>query len=295
MRIVLITNPIAGGSSRTRIDLLEWAELLRGHRLEIVAPATPEETQAVVRQAVAEGVDRVLAAGGDGTVNVVTAGLAGTDVPLGILPMGTVNVLAREFGIPLDATEALQIALTGQPRRVDLGMANGQPFTLMAGMGFDAKVVHEVIPSLKELFGPLAYVTAGLQALVHYKPSQFHLCVDGIDLSLPAWLVIVGNAGSYTYQFAMAPDARMDDGMLDICLFAERTALDRITQIGAAMIGQHVHHPNVSYLRARRLRVEADPPVPLQLDGDAAGTSPVDISIRPAALSIIVPASRQGG
>lgn len=289
MHILLIMNPVAGGAARTRVDLLEWATLLTGHRLEIVTPATLDETDAVVRQGMRDGVECVVAAGGDGTINRVASHLAGTDIPLGIIPVGTVNVLAREFGIPLDATEALNVVLQGQTQRIDLGVANDQPFLLMAGMGFDAKVVSEVVPSIKELLGSFAYVTAGLQTLANYKPSVFHLRVDGVDVHLPAWLVIVGNASTYAYQFAMTPDARMDDGVLDVLLFAERTALDRLTQIGAAMFGQHMHHPNVSYLRARHLLVEAEPSVYLQLDGDTAGVSPVDIRVLPGALSLIVP------
>jgi diacylglycerol kinase family enzyme len=133
----------------------------------------------------------------------VIAGLAGSEVPLGIIPLGTVNVLAREFGIPLNPTQALKVALEGSVRRIDLGMANGQPFALMAGLGFDAQVVSAVVPRLKELFGPVAYVTAGLRVLTRYKPSRFHFTADGMEFDLPAWLVVVGNASYYAYQLAI--------------------------------------------------------------------------------------------
>lgn len=289
IRVLLIANPKAGMSSRTQVELTAWMARLAGHTLAIEAPESAEDTVKVALRGAAEGYDRILAAGGDGTINRVVSALAETEVPLGIIPIGTVNVLARELGIPLDPVKALQIGLGDRIRSVDLGTANGQYFALMAGMGFDAKVVSEIVPRLKELFGSLAYVTAGLQTLARYKCSQFYLTFEGRTIRVPAWMLVVCNAGYYTYQLSIASGARMDDGLLDVIVFGEQNALDRLTQIGAVFIGQHVKHPNIRYFQTAALSVSAEPPVRLQLDGDTVGVSPVEIDIRRRALRVMAP------
>jgi len=289
MRVLLIFNPKAGPTNRCQVDLLSWLTQLAGHTLTVQLPETADDAATVAKRGVDEGYDRILAAGGDGTINRVVSALAETGIPLGIIPIGTVNVLARELNIPLDPVKALQVALGRRSRSLDLGMANGHSFTLMASMGFDAKVVSEIVPRLKELFGPLAYVTAGLQTLARYKPSQFYLTFDGKTVRFPAWMLVVGNASYYAYQLTVTPGARMDDGLLDIIVFGEQNALDRLSQIGAVFIGQHVKHPNIRYFQAPALSIAAEPPVHLQLDGDSVGMSPVEISVKHGALRVMVP------
>ncbi|MHB9134807.1 MAG: diacylglycerol/lipid kinase family protein [Armatimonadota bacterium] len=295
MRILLITNLASGVSNRLQVDLTSWLAQCAGHTVTVAAPASAAESSETARRGVAEGYDRIIAAGGDGTINCVASALAGTKVPLGILPIGTVNVLARELDIPLNPLDALHVALNGTVSQVDLGMANGRYFTLMAGMGFDATVVEEMVPRFKEIFGSLAYVTTGMQVLTRFKLSHYLLEINGETIRLPAWLIVVSNASFYAYEFPIAAEARMDDGLLDIIIFGEQTALDRLTQIGAIIVGQHIHHPNVRYLQAPALTISADPPVALQLDGDSAGSSPVEFTVHHRALCVMTPAvpSRQ--
>lgn len=289
MRILLLLNPKAGGTTAARVTLPRLAALLGGHTLEVALPTDAAQAEAAARQAVADGVDRILVGGGDGTINSILPAVQNTPVVLGILPIGTVNVLARELHIPLDLDAALQVALQGAPRRLDLGLANGHPFVLMAGLGFDARVVAEVAPRDKEMFGPLAYITAGLGALANHKCSRFDITIDDMTVQVPAWLMIVGNASYYAYALTLSPEARMDDGLLDVCLFGEQSALDRLTQLLATAVGLHARHPNVTLFRARALRVAAQPPVAIQLDGDSAGASPVEIGVLPGALTVMTP------
>ncbi len=289
MRILLILNPNAGSTATSRVAIQDLAAALVGHTLEVALPENGAQAEDAARSAVGQGYERILVGGGDGTVNSVLPALAGSETALGILPVGTVNVLAREFRIPLELDGALKVALHGTPRRVDLGQANGHPFALMAGLGYDARVVADVVPELKKLIGPFAYVTAGLQALAVHKSSQFHIEMDDLSVQVPAWLMIVGNAAYYTYELSLSPDARMDDGMLDVCIFAEQTALDRLTQLFAAAVGLHAQHPNVTIFRTSSLRITAEPRVQLQLDGDPAGTTPVEISVLPGALTVMTP------
>ncbi|HEY3416626.1 MAG TPA: diacylglycerol kinase family protein [Armatimonadota bacterium] len=291
MRIHLILNPEAGGGSGANyIGIWRRTAAAEGHALEITVPSAPTEIVQAVQRACQQGAERILVAGGDGTVNHALPALAHSDIPLGIIPVGTANVLARVFGIPLAPEQAFRVACTGTVRNVDLGRANDRLYALTAGMGFDAEVITEIVPRLKDLFGPLAYITAGIQVLTRFKSSLFHLQFDGKELLLPAWLVIVANAGYYAYQLTVSPEARIDDGLLDVVIFAEQSALDRLTQIGATMLGQHTKHPNVQYFQVRNLHVVANPAVRLQLDGDEADSSPVDFSVLPGALRVMVPA-----
>jgi YegS/Rv2252/BmrU family lipid kinase len=221
-------NLTAGSNSPSRLDQLYQTAKKIGYSLDIEVPRTPDEMSNVVTNAVKAGYDRVLCSGGDGTINRVVSILASTSVPLGIIPCGTMNILARELRIPLDPIQALQVALHGTIRSIDIGMANHQPFTLMAGLGFDAQVVSEIVPHLKGIFGSLSYIATGLQVITRYKRSLFHLDVDGNRFTIPAWLVVIANASYYGYEISLSPDARIDDGYLDLCIFAERNAFDRI-------------------------------------------------------------------
>jgi diacylglycerol kinase (ATP) len=289
MRILLVLNPKAGAAGNARVALPQLAALLDGHLMEVARPQSADAAEAVVRRAVADGCTRVLVGGGDGTVNSVLPALLGTDAALGILPVGTVNVLARELRIPLELEPALQTAIAGTPRQIDVAEANGKPFVLMAGLGFDARVVADVDPRDKEIFGPLAYITAGIGALANHKSSRFTIEMADLCVQVPAWLMIVANAGYYAYELTLTPETRIDDGLLDVCLFAEQSALDRLTQLAATAVGLHPRHPNITIFRTDALRVTADPPVAVQLDGDPAGASPVDIRVLPGALTVMTP------
>ena len=204
------------------------------------------------------GFERVIVFGGDGTVDSVLPALAGSTTALGILPAGTANVLAREFHLPKGTKEALEIALYGNPRKIDLGMANGKYFALMAGLGFDAQVVSMVVPELKKILGPLAYVTSGLQSLSSYPKHQFQITMDDYSTTFCAWLIIVGNATTYGYDLAISPDSRIDDGLLDICIFGENNVFDRVTQLLATTVGLHSKHPNVTIFRTKSLHINSD-------------------------------------
>ncbi len=291
MRALLIYNPNSGGGGHAnRLSLLAQQARQAGHTLEIVTPSTADAAADAARQGVAAGFARICAAGGDGTINTIIGALADSGVPLGIIPMGTVNVMAREFDISLEPERALAVALAGRVRRVDLGTVNGRPFLLMAGLGFDAHVVANAAPHLHDApFRPLAYITAGLQLLTDHQPSRFRLQLDHVDLTLPAWMLMVSNAPSYAYQLPMAPAARMDDGLLDITVFTEESGLDRLLQIGAVFMGQHTQHPQVSTFRTHALQVTADPPAHLQVDGDAAGFTPATFAVRSGALHVVTP------
>jgi YegS/Rv2252/BmrU family lipid kinase len=277
------------GSSRATVE-----GSLRESALKVVPveAATQEGVAEALREALArESADtaRVVVAGGDGTIHAALPALADTGVPLAILPVGSVNVLARDLGIPTSLDAAIRVAGRGRERQIDLGYANGRPFALMAGIGFDAEVVRSVAPDLKNLIGSFAYVARGLQVLASYPQTRFHIEADGEEVEAAGWLAVVANASRYTYHWRLAPDARIDDGWLDLCFFASESALQTAGQVVATLGGRHSAHPGVRHLRAKRLRFHCEPDVAVQLDGDPAGSTPVEVTVAPGALTVMVP------
>jgi len=297
MKSLLIVNPAAGqGRPQEALEALQaaLAPVVGG----LVITQGRGDAERAAREAARNGYEAVLAAGGDGTVNEVVNGLLATGMPgealpLGLVPVGTQNVLAHELGLPvadLDATLALLRA--GRTRRIDAGLAGGRHFVLMAGFGFDAQVVREVLRPVKALLGPAAYAFATVGALATYRSTQVRLRLDGEEVRSEAFLVVVANAASYAYrQIKLAPFAALDDGWLDVCVF-ERARGDRVgfaTQMMAVLARRHLRDPRVRYYRGKHLVLESDPPIQGQMDGDTFGETPIEIFVVPRALPIFVP------
>jgi len=296
MKAVVILNPTAGRGIPVGAELrIERAFRKCGFPCEIVQTEKAGDGSALARKAAAEGCDVVIAAGGDGTLNEVVNGLVGTRAALGILPLGTVNVLARELRIPLATAKAVRAIAEGTVKNIDLGCANGRYFALMAGFGFDAEVVANVVQPLKDMIGPSAYVLKGLETLARYRATDVTLEMPEETYSTKAFLVIVANVSTYTYNLKITPQASPDDGLLDICVF-ERPLADRIgfmRQVAEVFINRHLYHKAVRCFRTSRVTVRSRPDVLVQLDGDAFGGTPVDVLIAPRILPVIVPAARK--
>ncbi len=299
MNALLIVNPTAG-QGRPQEALPSVQEALTPFVSETVLTQGAGDAEAAARRAVAaRKFDAVLVAGGDGTVNEVVNGLmsgaaAGTPpLPLGLVPLGTQNVLAHELRVPRNDIEALAAMLrAGRTRAIDLGRIDDRYFSLMAGFGFDAAVVGEVLLPVKELIGPAAYALASLRALSKYRVTSVRLRLDGEEVVSDAYLVVVANAASYAFrQVKMAPFASVDDGWLDVCVF-ERAPLDRVgfvTQVMALLARRHLRDPRVRYYRARRVDLDSEPPIQGQIDGDMFRRTPVGIELVPKVLPVFVP------
>ena len=292
MRAITILNPVAG--RRSPLDPRKTlARALRKHGIsgEVVLTEKAGDGFDLARQAAEHDFDVVIACGGDGTVNEVANGLVGSRTALGIVPIGTVNVLARELGIPLRTGDAVRAIAHGVPKPIDLGVAGGRYFTLMAGFGFDAEVVANVLQPIKDWIGPSAYVLKVLETLAKYRATDVTLEMPRETYSTKAFLVIVANAATYAYNMKIAPLACLDDGLLDICVF-ERPITDTIGFVGQVadiFTHRHLHHREVRYFQTERVRVRSDPEVLVQLDGDAFGSTPVEIGIAKCALNVVVP------
>ena len=290
---LLIVNPISG-QGRVREAKARIIERLRElGPLDVTETRAAGDANSAAGRAIEQGIRRIVVAGGDGTVNEVINAIAGEDVELALVPQGTGNVLARELGIPVDDVEkACDIIAAGQSVPMDLARANGRYFALMAGVGFDAAVVDRVDRDVKDLLGPAAYGLAGLEELLWLKTSHFVITMDGHRYETDASLVIVANISSYALRVKIASHASYNDGWLDVCVFqtakAQRTAL--INQaLRLILQGTHEGDPSVRCFRAANVRIESDPPVRVQVDGDLAGETPIDIQIAPSAIRVIAP------
>jgi YegS/Rv2252/BmrU family lipid kinase len=256
---------------------------------------TPEDPgQGLTAKAVAEGVDLVMAQGGDGTVMACVTGLAGTDVPLAVLPGGTGNLLATNFDIPADLEAAVDVALHGDRVRLDVAATDDDRFVVMGGIGFDAAMLRDADPKLKEHLGAVAYVLSGFKHL-RRRATRFRLRLDDRPpLERTGQGVLVGNLGRLQGGLPVMPDARADDGLLDVAVLQTRTVADWLALAVRMLLRRRRKDPQLETFQARRVEVHCDRPQPVERDGDALDT-PRDhlvIEVVPRALTLCVPRSK---
>jgi YegS/Rv2252/BmrU family lipid kinase len=227
----------------------------------------------------------VVAAGGDGTINEVVNGIAGTASALGILPVGTMNVFASELGLPSDLEEAWEVIETGATREIDLAQANEQYFVQLAGAGFDAQVVERTTSEMKRSFGPLSYLINAAQ-LATEKPPQ--LVVENGGVTRHGSFVLIGNGRYYGMPIAVFPDASLEDGLLDVIVAKNVSHLDLVRYFTGAITGIHPEFEDIDYFHAREVRVSSAEDVPVEVDGELAGKLPVTFRIAPFRLRVVV-------
>ncbi|HEY3298427.1 MAG TPA: diacylglycerol kinase family protein [Armatimonadota bacterium] len=292
MKTAVILNPTAGqGKPGASIEILKQSLNCCGIDCDILFTEKEGDGSILAREAANRGYDTVVAVGGDGTVNEIINGLAGTGVKLGLIPVGSVNVLAKDMGIPLDLRKAVTVLAAGNVKEIDLGVANGRYFAMMAGIGFDAEVVADVFRPVKDLIGASAYVFKGLEKLATYQATDVVIEMPEETYSGKAFLVVVGNLSSYAWSVKVTPDAVPDDGLLNICVF-ERPFTDRlgfIHHIADVFVQRHAYHDEIKFFSTTRALIKSNPDVMMQIDGELFGTTPADISVISRALPLIVP------
>jgi YegS/Rv2252/BmrU family lipid kinase len=293
-RVAVVFNPATGGGE-TAGRKRDTQEALEGAGLEVLwLETTPEDPgQGLTAKAVAEGVDLVMAQGGDGTVMACVTGLAGTDVPLAVLPGGTGNLLATNFDIPSDLDEAVEIALEGDRIRLDVAAMDDDRFVVMGGIGFDAAMLRDADPKLKEHLGAVAYVLSGFKHL-RRRATRFGLRLDDRPpLERTGQGVLVGNLGRLQGGLPVMPDARPDDGLLDVAVLQTRTVLDWLALAVRVLLRRRRKDPQLELFQARRVEIDCDQPQPVERDGDPA--DPRDhlvVEVVPAALTLCVPRAK---
>lgn len=266
-RYPLIFNPKARSQKGGRMLRFLMAH---ANRFALYATNYAGEARELAARFAADGEPVVIAAGGDGTLNEVVQGLAGTPAILGVLPAGTMNVFAREMSIPFDSLErALAVIDAGFVREVDLFEANGSPFVQMAGVGFDAQVIEETTWESKKMLGPLAYLLAAVKVLGERPPKMEVVCADGRREEGVA--VLAGNGSLYGGQFRFFRNADNSDSKLDVLVYKEagyRLVLDSLRGLAFGGIDLVA---STSYFQTEAFTVRADREVPVEVDGEWIG------------------------
>lgn len=282
---LIILNPAAKGEKALRF--LKKIENLPGAtRIELTKQVGDAEKLA--RVAVESGIRKIVAAGGDGTVNGVVNGIGQSGATLGVLPVGTMNVLAAELGLPRDVEGCWEVICKGNIRHIDLPCANERYFVQLAGVGLDAQVVRETDLNFRKHFGPLSYLVSMAQIAARKPPE---LVVNTPDGNIRAGsFVLVGNGRYYGGPFRVFRDAVMDDGLLEVLVFRDLGYLDIARYIQSMIFGGLPDLDGVDYFQTPSLHVSSEQIVPVQLDGEVDFDVPVSFSLAPRKLVVCVPA-----
>jgi diacylglycerol kinase (ATP) len=290
---VIIVNPTAGSGRAAK--LLPWIRERLAHRpdAELHVTGRRGEAQELAARAADDGRDRVVAVGGDGTIQEVVNGIfVGEDPPaIGIVPVGSGNDLARSLGLPTDPAEAWTIAIGRITRSIDAALAtNGEGrrrwFASAGGIGFDAQVAAAMSTRRGWQSGRAGYLLTTLTELRRFDNRELRLVLDGVPLDCRALLVAIANGSYYGGGMRIAPDAEPDDGWLDLCVVGDVSRLTAIHQLPNLYRGTHVRHPAVSLHRARLVEIEGDGATHSHLDGEPFGSIPLRVEIHPGLLEV---------
>lgn len=287
MRIKLIANPVSGGDARPRIQAALTALRAQGAEVDLLLTGTRGDAKKAAGQALAQGYDRIVVAGGDGTLNEVVNGVASADLPIAFLPLGTVNVFALEAGIPMQLEAACVLAVQGAPSRVTLGRINDELFILMVSAGWDAEAVAHVRTMLKRFIGRLAYAVSSLEVLLFRPPAALELVLpDGSSRS--GFGVVVSNCRYYGGRYVVTPLASMFHENLEVCLLRQGGRLALLRFAVALLLKRPLRPPLVEFftLSSAELRGQK---VAVQADGDAFGVLPVQLESVPQAVTMVLP------
>ncbi|MEO7795733.1 MAG: diacylglycerol kinase family protein [Thermoanaerobaculia bacterium] len=291
MNARMLLNP-AAGRGRGRRSLAAVAAMARRHGLEIEVPGSPAELTAAARRAAAEGIERLLVGGGDGTWHHAARGLAGSECALAPIALGTGNDLARELGFSLDPATAIAQGVEGSLDRIDLGRAGNGIFCGVAGAGFDSQCA-EYAKTIRRLRGPLVYVWSVLRVLARFQPLAATLDYDGGRFEGEVMFISLANTRWFGGGMLIAPAAVATDGELDIVIVRRISRLRLLAVFPRVYFGRHNSHPAVSTLRSRRARLVFDRPATLYGDGEAVAEIPEDaaggleISLDPRGLAVV--------
>lgn len=290
--MLIVFNPAAGAGRRRRLLRALSALVARGLRPDLAETRGPGDAERLAREAVGRGVPVVVAAGGDGTIAEVASGLAGSAALLGVLPLGTANVLAWELGLPPAPERAAAVVAQGRASVLRPGLArfaDGRQrlFVQMLGAGFDASVVANLDLGLKRRIGRAAYVLQSLKEGMRYRFPPIEACVDGA--SSQAASVIISKGRLYAGRYLLAPTARPAEPGFRVVLFRQAGILPAAMAGAALPLGLLPRLPGVEIIPASRIALTAAAAVPVQADGDPAGMLPVEVVDAAGPLRILLP------
>lgn len=285
----VIVNPVAGhGRSPRYLRQLKSCLRDRGLKWDFLETSCPGHARELARELARRGSDRLTVMGGDGTISEVMNGILGSDLELGVISVGTGNDVARSLDLPVNKPEeALEIILAGKILLMDVGCEGSRHFLSLLGVGFPA-IVAEEANRMKHLKGSPAFFVAVYKALHRMKPAQVHIQLDDCALDVKCTSIMIQNTPYTGGGLLMAPDAKVDDGLLDIVLVDDIGKFDLMVNFPKVYRGAHFSHPSFSLYRSRTVRIESEEKLPKILDGDPAGTLPACATVREKALKVIV-------
>ncbi len=293
----LIFNPVSG-QGNAEADLRLIKQLLRPAMKLAIHTTTPQITaQELTQKAIAAHADVIIASGGDGTVSAVADTLVGKDIPLGIIPRGTANAFAVALGISArfnPIRNACDVIIAGNTRVVDAARCNGASMILLAGIGYEAEIVERADREAKNRWGALAYIMAGIQQLNEQKLFETEIEVEGVVKKFHVAAVTVANAAPPTSLMAQGGGTVIvNDGLLDVTIAAPQSDLEALTGmvnlLGAALLKLPTNREDIISLQTKRIKVTANPPQKVVVDGEIIGTTPVEIECIPGGLTVLVP------
>jgi diacylglycerol kinase (ATP) len=290
-KIIFIVNPKAGITPKSKVII----ELLAGNIFpasrfiqEVVFTERVGHATELARDAVARKFDIVVASGGDGTINEVACAMVDTGIPMGILPAGSGNGLARCLGISMSYALALRTIIRGKTKLMDVASVNDKLFTSIAGVGFDAFVAKKFADSA--IRGMLSYMRIILKEFRHYKPVKYNLTIDGKNIEKLALMIVFANSDQFGFNTRIAPDAKVDDGLLDVCVI-RKMPVSKLLSVGYhSLRGTLVKTGFAEYYKGKEISINnIDDPL-MNIDGEPKiVNSPLNISIKPLSLCVIVP------
>jgi len=295
-RAALILNLAAGGAGQSGDSLP--ARLQQDFALDVYTPGPERSATACAEEARRSGADLVIAAGGDGTVSGVASALLGTGTCLGILPLGTANSIAQTLGIPADLEGAIDVLIHGEATRIDAACANGKTMVLLSAVGLHADTVGETPLDAKQRWGVLAYIGTGLKKLMSLEPFLVEIETDEQRIQCRATAVTIANMAPVRTVLAQGPPVvSPQDGRLDLTIVSATTLVEAVATgihlLRTALDGDPADRDNIGFLAAPRLRLTTDPPQSVLIDGEEAGTTPLDVECLPGALAVMVPRREQ--
>lgn len=294
-RVAIVINPISGGGgrldvARNRAELAAAVTARRGVDAQIFITERPGHAREIAAAALTQGASLVIAWGGDGTVNEVGSALAFRDATLGVIPSGSGNGLARELRIPQDPERAIDVALAGRESRIDAGELDGRLFFNVAGIGLDARVAHQFAADGLVHRGLRRYLTITTREVFTYEPDYHTIVTDGQTVRVRALLIAIANGRQYGNGALIAPQARLDDGQLDVVVVAARSVFAILMQVPRVFSGQIAKVPGVTMTPAVDIQVTAGRPLLYHVDGEPfVGGSAVRARPWPAALRVAIP------
>lgn len=297
-RVLVLFNPFAGQAYNLKQTLqtaVEFWQSELGWMVELRPTRSPGDATVQARLAAQQGYDIVAAAGGDGTVNEVVNGLVGTNTALAVLPIGTVNIWARELGLPMDLRRVVRALATARSQNIDVGKAVDKTgeryFLLMAGVGFDGAVTSQVKSSSKRRLGVFAYVKQTLQLAFCYQGVRSLIRVDGQRIRGRILMVVIGNSQLYGGVVKFTAHAVVDDGLLDVCIIKGQSMLAAPLRLMSVFTRRYNIDPKVEYYKASQVSINGKSLLSVQIDGDYLGTTPMSFEVVPGGLRVLVPTS----